>query len=499
MRLLLILILAFGSGCLFAGDLYEQLRHLVPGESIERVNERQYLYQQVTSLFEKLEAEQKVHRKNKKKRIKRIQAYLAEHLLLTYDPAAALGDIFRSKRFNDASAAMLLKLCMEAYEVETEVYVDHWRAYSIADPEKRKVEIYFGKKEALKKSERSAFQADYLAAIRATIFPDLPVAEEKEEEATFISHYYPADKPLSATQLAAYDLYLRASAAYGNDQYREAIRLTEEGLKLEDRAPILLVQRAAETQLKSMEEPQIAGNLKTLFQQWNKEPDNQYLKSAILQHFDEEQRAVLTSGKPEATETLLSAYYNRTPTDQPEWKSELRRLQQFRLLSHYHKEGKLEASREIAKELYLENPDSSRMQYLLGEILVGQLRIGSSTGAGFQKRMEVAKAEFPFLESHPRFIDLYLREQAIKIRDLYADERVDLARPALDQFRNTISKLSIGESRNLWTLTAFAAASYYHFCIADYHGAVEYIEEALRYAPDDQYLLHRLSVLQSYL
>ncbi|MEL7162604.1 MAG: hypothetical protein AAFN92_17740, partial [Bacteroidota bacterium] len=90
------------------------------------------------------------------------------------------------------------------------------------------------------------------------------------------------------------------------------------------------------------------------------------------------------------------------------------------------------------------------------------------------------------------------REQAWKVRDLYEKDRPDLAAPALERFRRSLVDIPIGSERNLWTLTAFVAASNYHFRVEDFVGARKFLEEALRYAPQDQYLLHRREVLAKY-
>ncbi|NJC25227.1 hypothetical protein [Neolewinella antarctica] len=499
MRLLLLTVFFLTSVTLSADDLYERLRLLLPGDEPATVTKRQFLYQSVTTLFREMETEEKVHRKRKKKRIKRIRKYLAENVFRVQSASASLDDVLRTHHYSGAAAAALTVLCLEKYDIEYAIYVDHWKAYVVADPGGRDEAFYFGEDDEVGEARAVAFRADYLAAVRATILPDLPPLSGNNAKIAFSTNYYQPGKSLTFEQLAAYNQYVAAQSAYRNGFYPAAILLAENALQYEDRAAFLVILQAAQTQLAARVKPQVAGDLATLFDGWNSEPDNEYLPAAILHHFDEQQRLILTGDTPGMTDFLLQSYLDKAPAGQEKWRTEMTQLQELRLLSHFFKTGNRPAARQLATRLYEQHPDDAKVKYLLGEIIVDQLRGGGTDGPDFQQRMQAAASDYPFLKDHPRFIDLYLREQAIKVRDLYAANRVDRAEIALDRFRESLIDLSIGEDRNLWTLTAFTSASYYHFLVADYQRAVDYINEGIKYAPDDQYLLHRLSVLEKYL
>ena len=499
MRLLLLCCVLLTSVGLRADDLSDRLRLLVPGSAAAAVNERQYLYQQVTELFGELEREEKVHRKRKKKRIRRIRDYLGEKVLLQYEASATITDVFQTGRYNYATASVLAALCFEKYEIAYAGYVDHWKAYLIADPVRRSINIYYGDPNADEAALKRSYRQDYLQLARETVGPNLPDLNGDAAANAFYDYHYRPSHKLTFTQLAAYAHFTNAQAEYAGGRHGRAIELAEAALALENRTPFLVILEAAKIQLKAKVSPEVVGDMGALFFAWHEDPLNGYIPAAILQNFDEEQRLLLASNEAGLTRNLLETYLAKAPTGHEEWRIQMEQLQQLRLLEHHHKQGDHPAAMGLAEKLYIEYPDDERFTFLLGEIVVSKLRKDAATSEALRQQMVAAALKYPFLNQHPRFIDLYLRQQALRIRDLYAEERPELAGAALDKFRASLASIDVGEDRSLWTLTAFAAASYYHFTIEDYRGAVKYIEEALQYAPQDRYLIHRLSVLEKYL
>ena len=464
------------------------------------VSTRHYLYRRISDLYGDLEREEKVHRKWKRKRIKRIRSYLDEHLFVEYKAGADLTDAFRQQQYSYASATLLTALCLEKYDVEYAAYVNHWKAYLVADPQRREISVFYGEEEKNERATQQSFRQDYLQVVRETILPDLPRLTGDDVANAFYENHYRPGKCLTFGQLIGYLEYTMAQAAYADGRYAEAIHFAESALRREDRAAFLVILAAAKIQFDAEVTPTVEENVSTLFEEWHHDPGNGYLPAALLRSFDERQRSLLVEGDFEAVSDLLRHYLAQAPTGQDRWRTQMRELQALRLLDHHYKSGNRVDARDLARQLYRDKPDDAQLRYLLGEIIVDQLRHeGPHTGEGFRRKMSEASQEYPFLKGHPRFIDLYLRDQAIKVRDFYDGEQPALAVPALQEFRESLLNLRVGEERNLWTLTAFAAASYYHFRNEDYKGAVAYIEEALRYAPQDQYLLHRLSVLRKYL
>ncbi len=498
MRLLLILFLfsAF-SATLRADELSSRLRLLLPGDDAPTVNERQFLYQRISHLYQELEGD-KVARKNTRKKISRIESRLERQYLRVYATNATLADAFRTGKYNDATAAVLTALAYEYFEVDYYGFVDHWEVGLVADPESRKEVVFSPAHEKHEEKAEATFRRDYLDLVRATLVDDLPNLRADQTEKLYGRYYYEATKKLSFGQLSALLLYRRAQASYRNKAYTEAIALLELALQKEERPAFLVLRKAAEIQLKAINQPTVEGDIAALFQQWGERPDNQYLPAAILQHFDEKQRLLLAENRLGEAAELLGDYLERAPAGHDGWSQNMRDLQQYRLLRHHFTNGRMDLAQRLAESLFAQSPDDEAIKFVLGELVIDALRRSRSTGTEFTAAVEAAAARYPFIRQQDRFADLLLRELAWKVRDHFEADDLHGGTDALNRFRRALLDIPIGEQRSLWTLTSFIAASNYFFRMEDYQRAREFVAEGLKYNPEDPYLLHRRDLLERY-
>ncbi|WP_020571923.1 hypothetical protein [Neolewinella persica] len=480
-----------------ADELSNRLRLILPGEDAPTVNERQFLYQRVSQLFRELEGD-KVDKKSTKKKIVRIENRLHRTYLRSYAPNADLADAFRNGNYNDVTAAVLTALAYEYFDVEYEVYVDHWETYLIADPSGRAITSYQPSHEKHKDEMEASFRRDYLDLLRATIIDNLPNIGAKEVNELFERYYYPPDKKLSFGQLSALLLYRRAQSAYQAKNYQKSIDLLELALQKEERPAFLVLRKASELQLKAITQPDVEGDINTLFKQWAERPDNRYLPAAILQHFDEKQRLLLAENNLGGAADLLGNYLQRAPTGKKDWAKNLTDLQQYRLLRHHFTNGRMDLAQRLAESLFAEAPNDETMRFVLGELVIDALRRTRLTGSEFTIAVESAASRDPFIRKQDRFADLLLRELAWKVRDRYEADDLHGGTDALNHFRQALVDIPIGEKRSLWTLTAFIAASNYHFRMEEYQKARDFVSEGLRYNPNEEYFLHRRDLLQRY-
>jgi len=497
MRLLFSLLLLALSLSLHADVLSSRLRLLLPGDDAPTVNERQFLYQRVSQLFAEMEAI-KIGRKSTKKKISRIPTYLRRDLLRTYDPAARLTDAFRHGRYNDATACILTALALEHFEVAYDGYVDHWSSHLVADPDKRQTELFAPNHKKHKPQTEAIFRRDYLDLVRATVAEDIPNITIAEADQLFERYYYAPGRKLSFGQLSAFLLYRRAQSAYKVEAYQEAVDLLDVAMQKEERPAFLVLRKAAEIQLKAITQPEVEGDIPTLFAQWAEIPDNKYLPAAILQHFDEKQRLLLAEKRIDEVAELLGDYLSRAPTGRTEWAANMRNLHQYRLLRHHFVSGRIDLAQRLAESLFAQNPDDEGIRFILGEIVIDGLRRNRLTGSEFTSAVEAAAERYPFIRKQDRFADLLLRELAWKVRDAYEADKRYAGENALTEFRSALVDIPIGEQRSLWTLTAFIAASNYHFRLEEYQLARDYVAEGLRYNPSDPYLTHRRDLLGRY-
>lgn len=497
MRLFLTFFVLLSVLPLAAEDLTVRLRQLLPGEEPATVNERQFLHQRVRGMYLELETA-KISGKSTKKQLARIQTFLQRSYLKTYAPGAELADAFRKGSYNDATAAVLTALALEYFDIEYYALVDHWEAYLLADPSDRQERIRHPASRKRKQGQERTYRANFIDLVRATIAPDLEVRGSTQIEEAFYEYYYQPRKLLSFGQLAAYALFQEGSAAYRAGAYEKAISFAERAAQRENRPVFLMLRRAAELQLAATRQPEETGDIQVFFDSWVEDPDNKYFPAAILNHFDQQQQVLLATNRPDLAKDLLNNYAARAPAGSAPWEQELIRLQRFRLVDHYHKHNQLTLARQEAEALLANDAENETVRYLLGELVIGELRRKRATGDAFAALVQQAAAQYPFIRKQDRFADLLLRELAWKVRDLYAVDKVSDAGKALARFRAALADITIGRKRSLWTLTAFYAASDYYFRQGDYGSARKFTEEALQYSPEDHFLLHRRDLLSRY-
>lgn len=495
--LFFVLLLCFSTSSVYADALASRLRLLLPGEEAETVNERQFLYQRFSELFREME-EEKIGRKSARKKIGKITDYLKRHHLKTFDGSADLSDAFRRGRYNDATAALLTALALERFEVDYYAVVDHWEAFLLADPEGGKTILRHPESRKRKDGLEAAYRANFVELVRTTVAEDLaPRGQEAITEA-FEAYYYPPKKLLTFGQLSAYGTFRRAQAAYEAKDFKRAVVLSQKASQRENRPAFLVLRKAAEMQLAALEQPEKTGDIGEFYRLWTENPDNKYLPAAILNHFDEQQLLLLAQNRPDLAEKLLNDYASKAPAGSAAWEQELIQLQRLRLVNHYFSRGRLDLAKGTAEALYADNPDDETVRYVLGEIVIGNLRRTTARGENFQREVQTAAERYPFIRKQDRFADLLLRELAWKVRDLYAVDRAAEAQTALAQFRTALVDIPIGRKRSLWTLTAFYSASDFHYRQGNFSRARALVDEALTYSPNDQFLLHQKDLLSRY-
>lgn len=497
MRFQLLLFLLLTVSGLRADNLSNRLRLLLPGDDASTVNERQFLHQRVRLLFVALEGD-KIDGKSTKKKIRRITDRLKRDYLRSYKADASVADAFRVGAYNDATAALLTALALEHFEVAYEGYVDHWEVYLVADPGNRSAGIYppnYTKHEA---ARETAFRNDYFALLRSTVLENVPNMTTGEVDQLFDRYYYPQDKKLTFGQLSAFLQYRLAQAAYAAGEYQRSINLLETAMSKEERPAFLVLRKAAELQLRATTKPEVEGDIPTLFAQWGQRPDNQYLPAAILQYFDEQQRLLLAENRLEETAELLADYLRQAPAEKPEWAKDMNDLHQFRLLRHHFVNGRPDLARRLAESLYHQDPENESLKYVLAEIVLDELRRSRLTGGDFVAALTTAASRYPFIRERDRFMDLQLRELAWKVRDDYERDDAATGQQSLKRFRSALIGIPVDENRSVWTLTAFLAASNYHFRAKEYEQARLFVAEGLKYNANDEYLLHRRDLLARY-
>ncbi len=481
-----------------ADTLDGRLRLLFPGEEAGTVTDRQYFEKGLENIFRQLRYTDRADRKNTRKRLALIRGRFTRQVFRQYDPSATLTDGFRHGTYNDATASVLLALALEEFSIPYESYVDHWECYLVADPAQSHTALRHPGARPHDPEAELRYRREYVNLVRQTIGEDLGELSPEAADSVFYRYYYRPGRSLNFLQLSAYQQLRLAQTAYANGHFAEVGETLREASLRENRRAFLVLARAGELQLSSLEQPEVEGYVTSLFEFWQEEPGNDYLAAALLRHFDTRQQVFLAADDPDGARRFLKDYLRRAPDGLEKWAGELQVLQQLRLLNYYQQKGQIAAALHLAEALQRSEPGNQRYQEYFAELMLVELRRSYDDPAELARRAREAAKQFPFLKAHDRYTDIMLRQRALLIRDLFAAGRETEGLTQIHDFRTLLTDTGNGNDRPLWTLTAFVAASNYYFAKKDYAPARAYIEEALRYDPANDFLLHQQDLLSRY-
>ncbi|CAH1002229.1 hypothetical protein LEM8419_03146 [Neolewinella maritima] len=509
-RYLLCLLITCSATLLRADDLSGRLRMLYPGEDAEATLERAYLAKKLDNLFLQLSHHDRVERGPVHKQVERIQERFVRELLLTYDARAGLTDAFRSGSYNDATATLLYALTLEKYNIPYEAHVDHWESYLTVDPQgKRTIALHSPGTRTHTPAAERGYRREYLSLLRTVHEEDIAQLSPAAADQLFYRFYYRPAQRLSFRQLSAYAQFRRAQHAFTRADYTSAIADLHAAWLLDDRQAFLMYRRAVELQQSSLSAPDVTGYVDDLFTRWREDSTNRYLPAALLRHFDDRQQLLLTQDQPDKARHLLTTYCTRDATASPvlsrdgpapatAWCDELKQLQHLRFLAHYQSRGEYVQALHLAEALLAEQPQDAQRQAYVAELTLVHLRQTTASPEELVTQARAAALRYPFLLQHDRYADIVLRQTALRVRDLFAQENVAAGQLELVHFRKQLRDIPNGYDRKLWTLTAFVAASNYYFAERDYAPARAYIEEALGHDPTNDFLLHQQDLLRRY-
>ena len=495
--LLAVLVLLF-TQLLGAESLENRLLVLFPGPGAETASDRKLVEERMEKLLHRLRHEDRVAQLPLPQQLEAITRRLRQEVLLTYTSGASLPDAVERGRYSDATAAIITALCLEHFQIVHEIFVDHWEAYVIAAPRAGAYRVRHPQAGPHDPLEESGFRREYLALWRNTADELLPPLTDRQSDSVFYAMYYDPRQYLTFRQLSGYQQFRLAQQAFRGGDYGAVAEHLERARLLEDRPAFSLLDRAATLQATSLGVLQDDNKTDRLFDSWRHEPANPHYATALLHQFDQGQRQLLEQDKIAEVNPLLQSFVDRAPEEARQWEERLRVLGDIRLLSHYQRNGKAVQALQMAENLFRRDPKNPHFRTYLAELTLYDIQ-RNHPGADEQVTQARAAAQtYPFLTASPRYADIVLRGAALAVRDHYAAGRAKEGRRALDAFRKQLRALPSGNDRRLWTMTAFVAASNYHFGEAEYPKALDYLEEALTYDPRSDFLIHQRDLIARY-
>ena len=497
-RSLLAVLFVLFAQVLAAESLESRLRVLFPGDGPASVRERRMVEDRMEKLLHRLRHDDKVGHLALPQQLEAISHRLQQEILRTYQSGASLADAVDHGEYSDATAAIVTALCLDHFDIVHEIFVDHWEAYVIAAPRTGAYRLRHPQAALHDPLEESSFRREYLALWRTTADELLPPLTDRQSDSVFYANYYDPGQYLTFRQLSGYQQFRMAQHAYRSGDYDRVAGLLERARLLEDRPAFALLDRAATLQATSLGVLQDDNKTDRLFESWRREPANPHYATALLHQFDRGQQSLLAEGKIDAVNALLQSYVRRAPENITRWEERLRVLSDIRLLSHYQRSGKAVPALQMAENLYRRDPKNPHFRTYLAELTLYDIQ-RNHPGAGEQVNAAKAAAQrHAFLRDSPRYADIVLRGAALTVRDHFAAGREKEAKKALEAFRKQLEELPSGNDRRLWTMTAFVAASNYHFAEEEFTQALDYLDEALTYDPRSEFLIHQRDLIARY-
>ena len=492
----LLFILVFPA--LRAERLPDRLRMLIPGEGRSVVRERRLVEDRLEKLLFHLKHSDRLGQLPTGDQVELLRRRLGEELLREYRPGATLTDAVREGTYTDATAIILYALSLEHFNIPYDAFVDHWQAQLVVDPYTTRYRLRAPGATQNDEARGVSFRREYLALVRRTVDFELGRLTDAQADSVFYAHFYHPAERLTLRQLSAYQQLRRAQDAYANCDYATAKVYLDHARTLDNRPAISVLERAVNLQLTALSDLNGDRHTDRLFASWQADPDNPYYAGALLQSFDRHLQELLAGENTDAALRLAKVYAPRAPAQQSDWIARLELLRDVRLLEHYRGQGKVVPALEIAESLLAREPANPDFEVFVAELALYDIRRNYPEPERQLERAHALRAKYAFVTRFGTFADIVLRESALRVRDAFAEDRKTEARRELDYFRAELDRLPVSQERSLWTLTAFIAASNYYFAREDYDAALEVLDEALRYDPDSDFLLHERDLIERY-
>ena len=497
-RLLILLVFLCCVQPLTADRLHDRLQLVLPGGDNESENDRRFVERMVRQLITELESD-KIVGKPYHKQLAWIRQRLDGGYFHNYDLNADLGDLFNQQKYNDVTATIAYALLLEHFNIPHITIIDHWEAQLIADPNGRSIVLRSPMGQSNSNSRQLAFRQDYVALLNLTVLPAQRPVGQSAMDSLFRRFHYSPTQPLEFDQLAAYYHYQNGLLAYELGDYPTVIQSVNLARQLDDRPILAVLEQAAYLQLARIEEEEDAtAALYYLFELWHKDPSNEYLPYALLSYYTEASEEAIEIGHGFEGAEQLYLYLHSRGRNFPSWQMQLKELYFFQRSRYEDKKKRDDLVMQYMDSLYRLRPSESFYQQALSSLNIRLIRAQGLEGVALSQRIDATVNRYPFMANEPVLSDLLLGDLAKKIRAHFVAAEPFAGEQLLVEMRRSLANMSESPQRSIWVLEAYLAASYYYFLQAQYDRSRALINEALSYAPTNDYLLHRQELLVNY-
>ncbi|MEL7222577.1 MAG: hypothetical protein AAGJ93_14745 [Bacteroidota bacterium] len=471
--------------------LYAQLEILLPGSNAQAHSTRQYARQRILDLIDGLEA-QKISKKKPEKVIEMMQASVQKELLTQYEALADLTTLFTKGTYDQSSASIVYALLMDHLVVPYRFQIREAEIALVVYPETEARLLKVIHAPDFSEETQRHFQAAYLEFLNTTG----TVANHPHATPDILfTHYYPGqEEPLDMTTVASFLCYRQALKAYNEKAWMKTLDRLNCARQLEESPAYDVLEKAVYLQL-AQTESSGRESLYYLWELWKDQPEDA-LQTELVNRFNK----AITS-LPEASVWVIDSLYlsfHDKFTDHPQAQSQLKEMYFLQRARFHAQEGKYFPVMDFMDSLYQLRPNDLEVHHVIGFMLAKTLQPIRDYQEGLDRVNDYHK-RYPFLRYNLVFQDRNFYFHAERVHALFANDQQEEGQHYFDEFIALYQQIGRTAHYESWLTTSYLAISNYYFRQKAYPQALQYIDQALRELPTDDYLLHRRDLLRRYL
>lgn len=451
---------------------------------------RQYVLREIEASAQRLDG-QKIHRKRTKKVLQLLRQEIEGRYLRQYDPLADFSQLFKRGSYNELTAAAFTSMLLsELGLVHRLSYHQRQPLIELADGTDLGIANWGRRRPPGLSSEQE--QARLIELCNAL---ELPPQSDLRQSILAPFRSATTKRPLQPVELTGMLYYRQALQFYTQQRYPAALAALERARTYFNDPKLDLVRYAI---LYQQAGQQAADSLQTepLLELYEIHPSSE-IKTELVRRFAQQAEYWLLHKDDYPALDKLYRQYRQTLAGEAVMLQQLKEIYFIEMAHYYAQQQNTSHVITYLDSLTLYRPNDPQIQHIISQLLVRSLSQQRDPVVGLAN-IAAYRRDFPFLRSHTMLNDMELSHRAELIRQAFDAGREAEALKSLEAFEQLLSRTGLTPRGPLWITTAYVAASAYYFRMADYPNARWYIRRALDLVPEDDFLLHRLEVLEQY-
>lgn len=423
------------------------------------------------------------------KLMKELHKKVHKRFLSEYQYISPFHRIFETGQYNCVSATALFALVLEGLDIPYAIQEQPTHVYIMAYPDTKAISVEMT---ALKDAYYLPGRKDVSKAISTLL--ELNVISEEDirskGELQIYHAFYNTNSVVDLTQLAGIQYFNEAIIAANTDDYEEAFNIACKTEKLYDVEKIKLFKAEIVSTLIADAKFDCLKDITYLAAYANLE--NADYKKVYYHYLSFLHEQLVTKGNRELADSSHT-YLVQTLADSSLSKS-LGALYYFGMSEYFSNAYNLRKRLEYAELAYINDPENQSIQGWLAESIVRSF-MDKYEGEVLLSKMDAYMKQYPYLETHNRFLMIYFYGCQDVSYDYYDDNDGENGKKYFDlaiKTRNAMEDKEVLDEEQVGWL--FAEAGAYLLRKQRNAEALKILEEGLKLAPDHERILARLEI-----